>query len=133
MIILFPTLAVAFAAYCVWLTVRVVNRRERWAKWTAVSAIGLPVLYAASFGPACWLCCSGYVNSKAIVRAYDPVFRLYHTDQKMIRHAIIWYSDPLGREAPFDAPTMIGLDAMGLVYELDSISDLRSEVSHLVD
>ncbi len=29
--------AVAFAAFCVWLAVRLVNRRERWTKWTAVA------------------------------------------------------------------------------------------------
>jgi drug/metabolite transporter superfamily protein YnfA len=28
---------VAFAAFCVWLTVRIINRRERWAKWTVVA------------------------------------------------------------------------------------------------
>ncbi len=55
MTILLPTLAVAFAAICVWLMVRVVNRRERWAKWALAGAIGLPVLYVASFGPACWM------------------------------------------------------------------------------
>jgi hypothetical protein len=42
----------AFAAFCVWLIVRVVNRRERWAKWTLAVVIGLPVVYLASFGPA---------------------------------------------------------------------------------
>jgi hypothetical protein len=26
-----PMFGVAFAAFCVWLTVRIVNRRERWA------------------------------------------------------------------------------------------------------
>jgi hypothetical protein len=30
---------VAFVAFCLWLTVRVVNRRERWAKWTLVAAL----------------------------------------------------------------------------------------------
>jgi hypothetical protein len=35
MMILIAVLAFAFAAFCVWLTVRIVNRRERWAKWTA--------------------------------------------------------------------------------------------------
>jgi len=50
-----PVLAVAFAAFSVWLTVRIVNRRERWAKWTLVGAIvGVPLLYILSFGPACW-------------------------------------------------------------------------------
>ena len=33
--------AVVFAAFCVWLTVRIINRRERWAKWTAVALIVL--------------------------------------------------------------------------------------------
>jgi hypothetical protein len=45
---------VAYAAFCVWLSVRIVNRRERWAKWTLAVVVGLLVLYVASFGPACW-------------------------------------------------------------------------------
>jgi hypothetical protein len=46
---------VAFAAFCVWLGVRVYNRRERWAKWVlAVTIFSMPVLYVLSFGPACW-------------------------------------------------------------------------------
>ena len=51
---LVPTLAIAFVAVCVWLLVRIINRRERWAKWTLAVIAGLPVLYVASFGPACW-------------------------------------------------------------------------------
>src|SRR5262245_39771496 len=34
MTLLLPTLAASFAAFCVWLTLRIVNRKERWAKWT---------------------------------------------------------------------------------------------------
>jgi hypothetical protein len=49
MTLFLSTLAVAFAALCVWLTVRIVNRRERWAKWTLAVAIAL--VYPASFGP----------------------------------------------------------------------------------
>jgi len=47
--ILLPTLAVAFAALCIWLTVRIVNRRERWAKWTLAGVVALA--YVASIGP----------------------------------------------------------------------------------
>jgi hypothetical protein len=36
MSLVLPTLAIAFAAFCVWPGVRVYNRRESWAKWTAV-------------------------------------------------------------------------------------------------
>ncbi len=45
---------VAFAALCIWLTVRIINRGERWAKWTAVALACVPILYGLSFGPACW-------------------------------------------------------------------------------
>ncbi len=54
MSIVLPTLAVAFAAFCVWLAVRIVNRQERWAKrtvWVLVVALAYPL----SFGPACWI------------------------------------------------------------------------------
>jgi hypothetical protein len=49
MTILLPTLAVAFGSFCVWLGVRVYNRRERWSKWTLVVAIVLA--YPLSVGP----------------------------------------------------------------------------------
>ena len=46
---------VVFASLCVQLTLRIINRRERWAKWMAVGVALLPVLYVAGFGPVCWL------------------------------------------------------------------------------
>lgn len=49
MTIILPTLAIAFAASCVWLTVRVVSRKERWAKWMLV-ALALAA-YPISYGP----------------------------------------------------------------------------------
>jgi hypothetical protein len=39
MSIVLPALAVGFAAFCVWLAVRIVNRRERWAIWTAAGLL----------------------------------------------------------------------------------------------
>jgi hypothetical protein len=55
MLIVLGTLGVAFAAFVVWLTVRIVNRRERWAKWTLATVIVVPVLYVMSIGPAAWI------------------------------------------------------------------------------
>ncbi len=46
-----PIMGVAFAAFCVWLTVRIVNRRERWAKWIAIAMVLTTVLYVLSSGP----------------------------------------------------------------------------------
>jgi len=54
MTLLLSASAVTFAAFCIWLAVRIFNRRERWAKRTGVAVLLLPVLYVLSFGPACW-------------------------------------------------------------------------------
>jgi len=44
----------AFAAFCVWLTVRIINRRERWAKRMAVLLVVF-VSYPLSLAPAFWI------------------------------------------------------------------------------
>ena len=41
-----PALAAACAAFCVWLTVRIINRRERWAIDLALLAVVLAVLFS---------------------------------------------------------------------------------------
>ena len=68
--ILFPTLGVIFAAFCVWLGVRIFNRRERWAKWMLLGAVGLPLLYVASFGPACWLASHMRIGRETVATVY---------------------------------------------------------------
>lgn len=94
-----PALAVAFAALCIWLTVRIANRRERWAKWTAL-AVALPVLYIASFVPACWLIGKAPVCFDSVLIAYKPIVRL----------SAEW--EPLGnaiaRILEFDFGTLVG-------------------------
>jgi len=61
----------AFAAFCVWLTVRIINRREPWAIWTLAAVVGLPVLYVASFGLWCWMICR--LNNDT-AEDYEPPF-----------------------------------------------------------
>lgn len=51
MAIVFVAFGAAYAAVAVWLTVRIINRRERWAKRTAAALVGLSVLYVLSSGP----------------------------------------------------------------------------------
>ncbi|MBI3861957.1 MAG: hypothetical protein HY290_08670 [Planctomycetia bacterium] len=97
MTFLLPTLAVAFAAFCIWLTVRIINRRERWAKWTLVAVIGVPVLYVASFGPACWWFATELPVSKLMdcPEIYLPVGRVYRAAggrDSWIGQAINWYA-----------------------------------------
>jgi hypothetical protein len=72
MAMLLAALGVVFAAFGVWLIVRIVNRRERWAKWTLATVIGLPVLYVASFGPACALVDRRMLPRSTLNTAFSP-------------------------------------------------------------
>lgn len=79
----FPTLGVAFAAVCVWLGIRIVNRRERWAKRLFVGLAVMPALYVLSFGPACWFARSSllpfekmWVPFQMIAGVYQPLVEL---------------------------------------------------------
>jgi hypothetical protein len=93
MTILLSALAVAFAAVCVWLAVRIVNRRERWAKWTAVALLAA-LLYGLSYGPA-----NGIANRLwfpaeaplALRLLYWPMVQLDEHGPQQIRRGINWY------------------------------------------
>ena|SRR5579863_2878892 len=63
---------VAFTAICVWLTVRIVNRREWWVKWTLAGVGAVPVLYFASFGPICRLVSREILPTATLEWAYRP-------------------------------------------------------------
>ena len=90
---------VAFAAFCVWLTVRIVGRRERWAKWTLATVVSLPVLYVASFGPACWLVDRELLPSDPIELAFRPIVRfLMNGENPVVRRTIVGYASICGGE-----------------------------------
>jgi|SRR5579863_7299258 len=72
-------IGVAFGAFCVWLTVRFINRRERWVART-LAVIGLPALYVLSFGPACWLVDRGHLAARPSAVVYSPVLKLIRSD-----------------------------------------------------
>jgi hypothetical protein len=66
-------MAATFIAFYVCLTVRIVNRRERWATQTLAAVVVVPVLYVASFGPACWVVSRTGIGIQAIPTIYLPV------------------------------------------------------------
>lgn len=96
MTILLRTLAVTFAGSCVWLTVRIVNRKERWAKWTLAAAVGLPVLYIASFGPWCWAFSRwGDIDGGIRASIFHPLVKMWIKANADSRFsiAINWYAN----------------------------------------
>jgi hypothetical protein len=69
--LLVGVLGFAFTAFCIWLTVRLINKRERWAKLVAVPTTAL-VLFVLGFGPAFWLVDLGLVSERRVAHLYGP-------------------------------------------------------------
>jgi hypothetical protein len=88
--IILPALVVAFAAFCIWLGVRIVNRRERWAKWMLSATLALPVLYVASFGPAARCATSQLIRVDTFVDLYWPIIRLSEKSD-VVKRLLNWY------------------------------------------
>ena|SRR5579864_1831371 len=113
MIILIAVLAFAFAAIGVWLTVRVINRRERWAKWTlAAVLLGVPVLYLASFGPVCWITAAAprvgreLGSTKPWMRIYFPIGAVIHrTRSENNNYVKLWITWGATRNGSVHVPT----------------------------
>jgi hypothetical protein len=65
-------IAVTFTAFCVWLGVRIVNRRERWAKRTAV-VFAVLAAYSLGVWPALWISSRIAAPRTRILTAYRPL------------------------------------------------------------
>jgi len=80
------------------LTVRIVNWRERWSKWTLAAAIRRPVLYVLSFGPACRLIEEGYVSiNSPWLRVYCQLAKLASsTSPSLAKDAICRWASAAG-------------------------------------
>jgi hypothetical protein len=85
MIILLSALAVAFAGFCIWLAVRFINRRERWARRLLVGIMAVaPVLYSLSLGTAVYLVTRGLVSHE-ISQSLTTIYFIFPSNglQKM--------------------------------------------------
>jgi len=99
--VLFSVLAVAFPSFCVWLGLRILNRRERWAKRLAVGLVAALPIYPLSLGPVCWwladpppdwLGCSPF--PKVAPNIYWPIGWVAEHSPVPVLDAIIWYAAP---------------------------------------
>lgn len=100
---------IAFAALCVWLSVRFVNRRERWVKWTAAGLV-FALFYPLSLGPACWITSRLNAGAGCISSIYRPVVLLMIDGPVDLTEQLdsfsmfgadptwLWDLDPIGRE-----------------------------------
>jgi len=98
--VIISSLCLAFVAFIVWLTVRFVNRRERWAKRTGMILVALLVLYPLSFGPGCWWLSKpqerhgkgGTWIEYESPYAYWPIGWIACNGPESLKQRIVWYA-----------------------------------------
>jgi hypothetical protein len=113
MTILILALPVSFAAFVVWITVRFINRRERWAKWLLVATIfGAPILYVLSVGPAAYMTTHGLASpelSQALTTFYSPLDWIMDHGPGPVSEALLWYASKWWADARLvDDPVIQG-------------------------
>src|SRR5262245_59417529 len=90
---IFSALTVAYVAACLWLAVRITNRRERCAKQAALGMVLALVMYQLSLGPT--HCVAWCLHSKSFWRAanvvYGPVVAVCEKSNTT-RKALHWYT-----------------------------------------
>jgi len=111
MTIFLSALAVAYTAFCVWLMVRFVNRRERRAKWTLAVLVQLPVLYVSSFGPA-----RVFDDPIQHPRGFNILLAVYWPLGKTALSGPRFVGDPLFRYALMFAPRIWGQNDDGPIH-----------------
>lgn len=117
---IFAVVGAGFAAVAIWLTVRIVNRRERWAKRTLAAVIGLPVLYILSFGPTCWIAGNfpmlyrAPVLPKFVSTIYRPLVSLGTSGPKYVSALVCWYAAafPNGENGRHLMAVMVGIESL---------------------
>ena len=83
---------IAVAAFGIWLTVRLVNRRERWAKRIAIAFLIALVVYPLSWGPAMYL-----YQSNGRPRWGEILLHVYSPLAVLLDSGRPWFLEPYRR------------------------------------
>ncbi|MBS0267043.1 MAG: hypothetical protein JSS02_34275 [Planctomycetes bacterium] len=80
-----------------WLVVRIVNRRERWAKWTGAAFVILPTVYVLSYAPVIrlrngpdWAMESNGTGHPSFTDPFFETPALYYPLERLIDEEPIW-------------------------------------------
>jgi hypothetical protein len=84
---------VSLVAFAIWLTVRIVNNRERWAKRTMLGMAAVVIGYPASFGPACWIADREIIPKSLIRNLYEPLGTVVVSCPSPFRTMMFRYGD----------------------------------------
>ena len=67
------------------------DRKALWP-WIVAVLIGLPVLYVASFGPACWVTSWTRQGYEAVPVVYRPIVWIWNHSPPAVGIALDWYA-----------------------------------------
>ena len=103
------------------------RKRSVWP-WIVALLIGLPVLYIASFGPACWIFRWGSLSEGHLRKAYGPILDREEAIPAGIRRAASWYSGPAedGRDMVLHLNRRVRVQ-LKLQRQVDRITNLLDE------
>jgi len=97
--IIFPACGVALASFCVWLTVQIINRRDRWPKWVAVALIVSAVVgYPLSIGPVAVLAPVLRIRADEFYWFYYPIYWASCKSERVDEFVFAWYRDDLWQD-----------------------------------
>jgi hypothetical protein len=92
--IILPALSVSTAAFFIWLTIRIVNRRDRWAKWAAAGLILLVVAaYPLSMGPVLVFAPDLRIRADDFSRFYYPIYWVSYRSKIVDEVVFDWYCE----------------------------------------
>ncbi len=100
MVFTLPALGVSFAAFCIWVIIRIVNRREKSRRmiWGTVLATSVLLTYPLSFGPACRLVEEGVMPYSHLETAYQPCIQLAIHGAPVLDGPLWWWVEQWGGE-----------------------------------
>ena len=74
------------------------NRKNALWPWIAATLIGLPVLYVASFGPACWISSHTGRGANVVSIVFQPVFSVWWNGPKPFDRLVAKYATVFAAE-----------------------------------
>jgi hypothetical protein len=124
---------VALCAVCVWLVVRIVNRRERWAKWTLAMTVALPLANVLGFGPACGLVDRDLLPPTVLTTVFAPTLFLALEGPVPVQEVLWQWGEVMGKVDGRDAVWEAAMDHLGMpeVYRKQSTTVATPEIPSL--
>ena len=92
------------------------DRKKPLWPWIVALLIGLPVLYVASFGPACWICQSGEDHREVGHHSLSADYLAVEKRPATVGDSVVWYAS-LGATA--DRGWTQHIDRSEMAHELE--------------